>query len=125
MVIPLDDVRKRERPCRIERSRSLADPIAAPRRLVKYEGKPLVEPPYRNELWQSGLDIYGTWARRDEAQIRCAYTTRAQHIFGGRGVNYNHREAVFPESDDGALNCRPAVGKFDARYGIGAAPGPI
>ena len=76
MVVALDDVRKREYPSRIERSRGLADAIAAGRRLVKYEGKTLIEPAYG-----------------PERRLR------------GCGVNYCHRKAVQPEIEDGAFNC--------------------
>src|SRR5947208_5290525 len=97
MVVALDNVRKREHPSRIERSRGLADAIAKRGRLVKYEGKALVEPTHGAEGRQCRLDICRTRARWDKAQIGRTYAAYAQHILRGCGVNYRYRKAVPPE----------------------------
>jgi hypothetical protein len=93
--------------------------------LVKYEGKPLIEPPHGIERRQSGLDICGTRPRWDEAQIDCTYTAYGQHIVSGRGINYRHCKTVPPEVEEGALNFYSGAGTLDARFRIGATLAPF
>jgi hypothetical protein len=124
MVVALHDVRKREHTSRMERSRGLADATTPRRRLIQYEGKPLIEPSDSIERRQSRFDICWTRARWDQAQIGCTYTAYGQRIVRGRSVNYHHSSAVPLEVDEGALDFYATAGTLDERFGIGAAPAP-